>query len=315
MGALTTGIIKEIPYLPALIPDGVLVSSLAVNTPKSLTTLTNLHEIPRIARFRRLRTSNTAKVSLNVTADMYSTPSVNLQAVMQVPLPTGLASDAWNVSAAAHLQASVTNGGTAAAANWWASWLMEVDRPNAALVRQYPATYPTLTPEQALAAQTEHLHDPLIGDLAPRPLEWIMQNEYWSHLRQAVMLGKTVDLPASLTPTTFIDASRANADEMLVLAGLNTSAGTTTSGLTLIIGIDERDSLYTVPAYALSQVDYIPLFLQARKSIKIQAYSSEAGSASIAANIWHVALTDTIRQRLGLGAPTDIQQAVEAGTL
>lgn len=314
MGALNTGVISTIPYFPALVPDGVFQAGLATNTPTALTSLANLPRTGKIARLRRLRMPATANIALTVTADSYSTPPVDAGAAFAAT-PTGAVPDPWDAGAAAQLAATVINNTGVAVNNWWASWLVQLDDPSAANTALYPGTYHAPTATQAAAAQAEHLTDPLVGGLAPRPLGWIIEQEYRSHLRRAVMLGKTIAMPAGGSPSLFLTESRSDPDEMLVLAGLMTSPGTGTDQLSLIIGLDDHNDLYTVPAYPLGQAGFIPLFLQARHKIQIQATTTTAETVGVAANIWHVQLSDLIRHRLGQSGTAAVAQAQEAGTL
>lgn len=313
--ALTTGTIHQLRAFPALLPDGVYVSSFGTSTPQSLVSLPDLHKPGRIARLRRLRTPADTGVTLTVTADAYTSPVIDTAAAMAASAPAGLVNDPWEVTAASKLIAAARNGSGAAVADWWATWLIEIDQPNAALQQQYPAVYPALSAEQAAAAQAEHLDDPAVRSLAPRPLQWIIDNEYRSQLRRSVMVGKTISLAAGGNPTTYVQAARQSPDEMLVLAGIVTSTGTGSDQLTLTIDLDEGSFTYDVLAYPLGQVGFVPLFLQAERLIQVRAATQTAEQISVAANIWHVGLTDAIRYALGNSVPTDITQPKVAGTL
>lgn len=314
--SLTTGTIKELPYFPALLPDGVFVASFGNGSPQSLTSLASLRQRNVLATLRRLRAPSTSGIKLLVQADNYQPPDMDSGAVMKAPTPAGLANDPWRVTAANQLALSARNSSGAAASNWWATWLVEVQRPNAALIQQYPSVYGgEISADQEAAATAEDLANPLIGGLAPRPLEWILGNEYGSQVRRSVMLGKTISLPANAEPQLYVQATRSDPDEMLVLRGIVCDPGTGSDSLTITFSTDEGSFSYDVLAYPLGQVGLIPMMLQADRLIEVKASSTSAESIAIACQIDHVVRSDLVNARLGQSVPQPVHDAQEAGTL
>jgi hypothetical protein len=313
---ITTGTLQTVRYFPVLLPDGLVLPTLPAGGVQPLVALDRLETLtptPRIARLRRLRMPAIAGVQIALTADSYALAPVDSGALMQAPVAAGWTHDPWDVGAASRLTATVLTG-PGSANPWWATWLIEATAVDAAQSMLFPGVWPQPPTAAAAAAQAVNLADPLTTSQAPLGLATQIRRLYRSHIRRSVMTGHTLALAVG-QPTLMAQEVRTTTDEMLVLAGLSTSAGTGTDQLALTIGIDGTDSFYTVAAYPLAQVGLVPCFVQAQHTITIYATTQTAETVAVAAEIWHVARTPVINARLQQAVATAVTDAVEAGTL
>jgi len=312
---LSTGLFQQLKYLPALLPDGLYLPSLAAGVAnQALFSYTGLATLGRVARLRDLRTLAQPGVTVQVTADDYASSPIDTGALGLVPAPLGLATAPWQVGAGQKLVATAANLTSGAVSNWWARWAVEVDLPNLADPQVLPGV-PKPPANPATADAQALLQDPVQALQAPRPLGALIEAEYRPQIRDAVVLGQTLTLQPG-TPALFIQEAVLNPQEILVWAGVAVSPGTGSDQLTLVVGVDDNDQFYTTLAYPLGQAGgWVPVFLQAQKVLKFSLVSQTAETVSLAVGVWHVRLTDAIRYRLGQGVAPAVAAQIEAGLL
>lgn len=307
---ITTGVLTQLRYLPALVPDGTTIASLAAGG--AATPAFQYGGITkRLVSLRGLQHSATAGVNLSVQADGYNSKGIDSAASALWSASNPLADHVWDDGAWNRLQVNAQNVTTAAVTNYWLAANILVEQPS--IAQKLKWNQPLTAEEQIIAANAKLLGSNPRGVL-PRTFEWTKLNEYQNQIVDAIPASQT--LSVGTTAVTFADES-AGANEMLVLAGLATSpgGGTATDGLTIIINVDNTELSLQWPAFPLGSGHPVPFFLQAVKNIQIQAIASSAVTTSISALIWHVRLTDEIRVRLGQITSGPVFDKIAAGVL
>lgn len=317
MAVISAGLLEKLKFLPAILPDGTTLASLASGAGATpLATYGNLQESGLLTSLRDLQVyrAQTPGVTVSVQADNYSTPQIDSLALSLVDPRLDSHRAGADLSAAQSLAVNATNVTGAPVPLFWGNWTLAAERPSIAQKLKYPEFFTLTGDEQKLAAQMGLTGQNPRGVL-PRTLAWIIENEYKTQIVDAVTLAQTLPVGATSAATLFIQEAR-RANEMLVLAGLAITAGSGADGLSLWIGVDTKNTFLQVPAYALGSGKPLRTFIQAGQQLKIQAASTSAIAAvSIAATIWHVRLTDEIRVRMGSLTSGPVFDKIQAGVL
>lgn len=293
---LNAGVITQrLRYLPVLIPDGTTISSLAVGGPPVPAFSYGSLNGDRLVSLRGLQHPATAGVNLTVQADTYTSKPTDSVASALWAAFDPLADHVWDTGAWNRLQINAQNGSLNAVADYWLAANLLVESPSLAQKAKWGQT---LTAAEQTLADKAGLLGPHPRGVLPRTFEWVRLNEYQNQIVAATPAGQTLAV-STTAPTTFVQ-DNATGQEMLVLAGLATTPGSGTDGLTIIVSLDNGELSLQWPAFPLGTGHPMPMFLQAAKNIEVQALATSAGvTASINALIWHVRLTDEIRVRLG----------------
>jgi len=280
MAVISAGLLEKLKFLPAILPDGTTVASLASGiSATSLATYGNLQETELLAALRDLQAyrAQTPGVTISVQADNYSTPQIDTLALGLIDPRLDSHREASNLAGAQSLAVNAVNATGSPVPLFWANWGLAVQRPSVAQKLKFPEFF-SLSPEEKVLAAQSGLSGPTPRGVLPRTLAWIIENEYKTQIVDAVTLAQTLPVGTTAAPTLFIQEAR-RANEMLVLAGLALSAGSGSDGLALWIGVDTSDAFLQVPAYALGSGKPLRTFIQAGQQLKIQAASTSAIAA------------------------------------
>ena len=311
---LNAGVLTQrLRYLPALVPDGTTIASLAVGGPPVAAFAYPSLNRQRLVTLRGLQHPNTAGVNLTVQADNYTSKPTDStsSALWSAFNPT--AGHVWDVGALNRLQVNAQNGTTAAVDNYWLAANLLVENPSVAQKIKWLGVGSLTAAEVTLADNAKLLGTHPRGVL-PRTFDWIRLNEYENQILDAIPAGQTLTV-STTTPTTFVQDS-ATGQEMLVLAGLAVSPGSGSDGLTVIISLDDDELSLQWPAFPLGSGKPMPMFLQAAKNVTISASATSAGvTASLSALIWHVRLTEEIQVRLGQITSGAVYDKIASGVL
>ena len=311
---LNAGVITQrLRYLPALVPDGTTLATIAVGGPPVPAFSYPSLKQQRLVSLRGLQHPSVSAVNLTVQADTYTSRSIDSVASALWQPFDPLAAHAWDASAWNTLQVNVQNGGTVVVDNYWLAANILVQNP---IVAQKIKWYGSgsLTPSETATADKAGLLGPHPRGVLPRTFEWIRENEYINQILDAVTAGQTLTVSTS-APTTFVQAN-AGSREMLVLAGLAVSPGSGSDGLTVIVSLDDSELVLQWAAYPLGSGNPLPVFLQAAKNLSIQMVATTANvTASLSALIWHVRLTEEVQVRMGQLTSGSVFDKIQLGIL
>ena len=317
MAVISAGLIEKLKFLPAILPDGTTVPSLASGAGATpLATYGNLQESGLLTSLRDLQVYRAATpgVTVSIQADNYSTPQIDSLALSLIDPRLDSHREGANLAGAQSLAVNAANATGSPVPLFWANWTLAAERPSIAQKIKFPEFF-TLSPEEQQLAAQAGLTGPNPRGVLPRTLSWIIENEYKTQIVDAVTLAQTLPVGATAAATLFIQEAR-RANEMLVLAGLAITAGSGADGLAIWIGVDTSDTFLQIPAYALGSGKPLRTFIQAGQQIKIQAASTTPIAAvSIAATIWHVRLTDEIRVRMGQVKSGAVYDKIQSGVI
>ena len=298
--SLSAGYLKNLDKFPYLLPDSVNIASLASSS-ITLTTLfdySGLKSSGLLVRPRYVQASNATGVKLEFVADDFRPKLTYSSALAEFNPFEDAFGETWNAPAGDFVQLLAQQNTGAAIDNFWANWSLEAFRPNVAQRLQLPGSLRAPTAAEEQLGQKAGLGGPQPRGVLPRTLDWIIDNEYRTQIVAIDLLTQVTDVDTGAP--TLIGQANAKGNEALVLAGLYTSQGSGTDGLSMLIGIDEDDGFLTVTAYGAGGGKPMRTFIQAASQIKIQASATATSdSVTMAAVVWHVRLTEEIKARLG----------------
>lgn len=315
--ALSTAFFKALKYLPALVPDALMLPSVASNTtPQTLFSYGNLRSTGRLVTLHSLQFQQSATdvgaSAIVAQADTYSTPLVPVAAILpQVAVRPGRP---YRLPAAANrLQVLLSNPGSALT-NFGVNWTVLVEQPNIAQKIKFPQDFSLTAQERQLAAQAGLTGQTPRGVL-PRSFEWVVENEFRNQVTDSAVIGLAVPTLQPGVPVQMAQDA-AHGQEILVIRSLYTTPGTGSDGLTMTVQVDDNDAFLQIPAYGLGIALPVEVFIIAEQQVTITASCTTAtNDIAMSAEIWHVRLTPEIQYRLGQAVPASVSQKIEAGVL
>lgn len=323
MSALGAGFFSNLKMFPTLLPDAVVINVTGGNPPVDVFSYPKLRDTGLLYRARYAQWSDPGSSGVNLTfaADGFVTNPLDAQAASAFdPFVDGWR-ETTKMQATGNLRwaiqslADANNSETAPTlTNWWANWAVEVVRPTLAERIAFPAQLPPLTPAEADLAARFGLTGPNArADTMPRGLGWIVENEIRNNILDAYMVAENG--ATSSTSSLLVCQEQVRGDQCLFLAGISTSPGSGSDGLTVKIGIDsDTPSFWSAPAYGLCSGKPIRCLIPAEQSVTVELTSTAAVSkVQAAAVIWRVRLTDVLRARLGLLTEGPVFDRVTAG--
>ncbi len=322
MAALGAGFFKNLKMFPVMLPDAVVMTVTGGNPPSDVFNYSNLAGTGLIYRARYAQFEDPAASGVNQTwsADGFTANPADGQAASVFdPIIDGW-SETTKLQATNSLRWRVQsiadggNGGTAPTlTNWWANWVVEAARPTLADRLRFTGQLPGLTPEETAIADKLGLVGPNGRPGMPRSLDWIVENEIKNNIMDAYMVATQGNVSSS--STLLVCQEPVRGDQCLFIAGLSTSAGSGSDGLTVNIGIDsDQTNFWSAPAYGLSSGKPIRCLIPAQQSAQVELTSTSAvNNVQGAAIIWRVRLTDVLRVRLGAIQSGPVYDRVMAG--
>lgn len=310
---LTTGKLKALKYLPAMLPEAVNLATIASSaTPAQMWLYGNIstQQSNRVVTLRSLQAPSTTDVSLIVTSDQFSAQSVDSVAAALLAPQDPTHGPLWETVAADRILVQAQNQSGATVDNFWANASVLVERPSIAQLDKIGV--PLTGAQQALADKYAFGSRGVL----PRRFEWVRDNEYKTQIVDAAVYSATLDVAAGATPIFF--TATVGADEMLVMAALAVTPGSGSDGLTTLIQVDDEQSFLPVPNFPAGSGKPLALFVQAGQQIIVTATATTTvNNVSIAANIWRVRLTPEIRFRMGdaAAATQTVAEKITAGVL
>lgn len=311
--ALSTGLFSRLRSFPQVLPDG-----------KNITTLDNTANQTEVFSYSRMaangllvrardvqfKAPSASGLSYLLTADGFISPTVDALAASNMRAQIDAGGEVWNTAAYNTLTLNVQNQTGSTISDQWTNWSIEVDRPSVATKLQFPEAF-VVSPEEEELARTFGVGP---RDVLPRPLSWIIANEYAGHIVDTIPFSATKDVAD--TGTTSFFGVNVQGGTMLVLRSLYISAGSGSDGLTAQLTVDEQSDFLSLPAYSVGNGNPVATFIQAEKSISLQCTATSASnSVSVAGVVWVVRLTDLIRARLNLGVQNAIERDAKGNIL